>query len=403
MGQDGERITKESRSLQTMTRDSTLGEKGTPEGGQSNLSNRLGLDKDDATREDVVGRPLVRNNNDEVIVPVPPPAPTGWVSEIMNEILDLTDQLASVALFGSIGVGKTFTAFSVLNHGRTKARFGEHRHFMRCDDIANSLDDFIERLSEAIHTNATQLESRLRSSPPLILFLDGVDSALDPLVPEAEEIYARIEEFGRYEHVCLITTSRMYPDIHGFHRIEVPTPPEDGARDIFYSLCTLDRSPAVDTLIAKLDCHPFSIELVARSILKNHWDEGVLLEMWGDQKGMLRTSYYERLKDTIEPVFCSPMIRDLGTRARDILRAIAGFPSGIKERQLEGIFRGTGRVREVVDVLCKFSLIYRRGGVLKMLSPLQFYFLKSMIVFVETEEVIRWGPDCMPARGGTSS
>ena len=204
------------------------------------------------------------------------------VSEIAKEILDLTEQLASVALFGSIGVGKSFTALTALNHDRTKAKFGENRHFLQCDDIANSLESFIECLCDTIHIDATQLESRLHSSPPLILLLDGVDSALDAPVPEAEEVHARIEELGRYEHVCLITTSRMYPDIHGFHRIEVPVPPENDARDIFYSLCHLGRSPAVNTIVAKLDFHPFSIELLARTIRENRWDEETLLKAWNE-------------------------------------------------------------------------------------------------------------------------
>ena len=292
-------------------------------------------------------------------------------------------------------------ARTVLAHGRTKAKFGENRHFVRCDDLENSPEGLTERLSDAIRIDTIQLKSRFQSSPPLILLLDGVDSVLDSLTPEAEEIRAMIEEFGSCEHVCLVTTSRMYPDIHGFHRIEVPTPPEDGARDIFYGLCNLDKSPAVDALIAELDCHPFSIELLAKTTRKNGWDEEMLMKAWGDQRGILRMGYYQRLKDTVEPVFCSPRIKELGTTARTVLEAIASFQSGIEEHQLEGLLPGIGGVREVVDVLCIFSLVYRRDGVLKMLLPLQFYFLKSMLVHAETEEVIRWGPDCMPARGGT--
>ena len=337
--------------------------------------------------------------------PIPPltPAPANWFFQTTSDILDLTDQVASVALFGLIGVGKSFVARTVLDDGRTKAKFGENRHFVRCDDLENSLEHFIGRLSDAVHTDATQLESRLQSSPPLLLLLNGIDSALDPLTPGAEEIYARIEEFGAYEHVCLLTTSRMYPDIHGFHRVEVPTPPEDGARDIFYSLSNLDRSPTVDTFIAKLDSHPFSIELLARSAHENSWDEQMLLKAWYGRNSALRTSYYQGLKTMIEPMFRSPMIKGLGTMALDVLEAVAPFQSGIIEHQLEAILRGTGGVREVVDVLCKFSLIRRQDGVLKMLSPLQFYFLESMLVYAETEEVIKWGPDCMCAPGSMSS
>ena len=290
-------------------------------------------------------------------------------------------------------------AHAILDHDRTEAKFGENRHFIRCDDLPNSLESFIKRLADAIHTSTVELESRLQTSPPLILFLDGVDSVLNSMNPEVKEIHARIEEFGGYEHVCLVTTSRIYPDIHGFHRVEVPTPPEDGARDIFYTLCNLDRSLAMDTLIAKLDFHPFSIELVARCIRENSWDEEMLLKAWGDRNSVLRAIYYQSLKAAIEPVFCSPRIKELGATPRDVLGAIASFQSGMKEHHLEGIFRGTGRIREVVDVLCKFSLVYRRDGVLRMISPLQFYFLESMVVYAETEEVIRWGPDCMPAKG----
>ncbi|KAF9791999.1 hypothetical protein BJ322DRAFT_1148999 [Thelephora terrestris] len=329
-----------------------------------------------------------------------PPASIGWFPPIADEILDLTDQVASAALLGPIGIGKSFVARTVLDHNRTKAKFGENRHSMCCDGLENSLEGFIQRLSGTIHVNETHLESHLKSSPPLILLLDSVDSALDPLSPEAEKIRARIEEFGSYEHVCLITTSRMYPDIHGFHRVNIATPPEGGAQDIFYSLCNLDRSPALDILVAKLDLHPFSIELFARTVRENSWDEQTLLRMWDDKKGVLRTTYYEMLKKTIEPVFRSPRIKELGTAARDVLEAIASFPSGIEEHQLEGIFHRTGGVREVVDVLRSFSLVSCRNGALKMLSPLQFYFLESMIVYAETEEVIKWGPDLLPVYTG---
>ncbi|KAF9791946.1 kinase-like domain-containing protein, partial [Thelephora terrestris] len=321
-------------------------------------------------------------NDDQVLIPVLQPASSDWFLQIMNEILDLTDQVASVALFGPIGVGKTFVARNILENDRTKAIFGENRYFMCCDGLEDSLEGFIQRLSGATHTDETQFKSHLQSPSPILLLLDSVDSLLDSRAPEAEKIYAMIEEFGSHEHVGLVTTSRMYPDIHGFRRVEVPTPTEDGARDIFYSLCNLARSPTVDALITTLDSHPFSIKLFARIVRKNNWDEHTLSKMWDDLEGVLRTTYYEKLEDTIEPVFHSPRIKKLGTRAWDVLEGITFFQSGIEEQQLEGIFDGSG-VREVVDVLCRFSLVYRRNGVLKMLSPLQFYFRQPMIYLDE--------------------
>ena len=139
---------------------------------------------------------IISRNGDKLLIPVLLPAPSNWFAQILGEILDLTDQLASVALFGSVGVGKTFVAHTVLDSDRAKAKFGENRHFMRCDNLTTSLECFMERLADAIHTDVTQLKSHLQSSPPLILLLNNVDFILGTLVPGAKEIYARIEQLS---------------------------------------------------------------------------------------------------------------------------------------------------------------------------------------------------------------
>jgi len=331
-------------------------------------------------------------------------APTNCFSreEIVNEILDFTDQIASTALYGSIGVGKSFVALAVLHHSRTRATFGRNRHFMRCDGLTNSLGDFLERLSDAIGTSRmtgigqlrSQLESwsQLESSPPRLLVLDGVDFVLDSPAPEVKEIATVIEGLGSDQRVCLVTTSRIYPDIQGFQRIEVPTLPEDGAREAFYSNCGLGRSPAVDDLIAELDFHPLSIDLLARSVRENDWDATTLLQAWADnQTSTLRANY---LKEALEVSLRSQAVQDLGTTAQDTLIAIATFPLGIEEGKL---WRISPQVEVAVDVLCRFSLIYRQDGFVKMLSPFRNHFLDSIVTPAQHEEVIRWGPDCSPA------
>jgi len=307
----------------------------------------------------------------------------------VNEILDLTDQLASITMFGPIGIGKSFVALTLFHHNQTQVKFGRNRYFMRCGDITNSLEGFLECLSDAICTTRTtdvaQLRSHVQSSPPLLLLLDGVDFILDPLATGAEDISAIIEEFGSYNHVCLVTTSRMDPDIHGFHRVDVPTLCEDDALDGFYGLCNLGRSPAVDELIAGLDCHPLSIDLLANSVRENGWDEEILLKAWVDDQGSaLQTNYYQTMKDTVEPSLRSPTIQDLGTAVRDALEAIAVFPGGVRESALDRMFPGIVGVGKVVAVLCDFSLLYRKDGFVNMLSPFRFYFLESMQTAVYT-------------------
>ena len=318
--------------------------------------------------------------------PALPPAPSNFFSreKIVNKILDRTDRVKSVALYGPIGVGKSSVALALLHNSRTKARFGPNRHFMRCDDITKG--GFFERLSHTLNTDPRELYARLRSSPPLMLLLDGLDSIFDSPTPEARSIAAKIQTFGNYENVCLVTTSRMNPEIRGFYPVEIPILPEDGARDTFYRLCNLPRSPTVDSLIARMDFHPLSIELLASFVRKNDWDEPKLLNACGDdQAHKLKTSYYGRLREAIQPALRSPTIKRLGTRARDVLKEIAAWPDGIKEYELERKMAGTG---EVVDVLGRFSLVYRQDGLVKMLFPFRSYLVGLTLVPPKTEEII---------------
>ena len=87
-------------------------------------------------------------------------------------MLDLVDQVASIAPFGLTGVGKSFVGRTLL-HDQTKARFGRNRHFMRYD-LTSSLEGFLERLSGAIDTDRTTSTAQLRShleSPPIHLVI----------------------------------------------------------------------------------------------------------------------------------------------------------------------------------------------------------------------------------------
>ena len=155
----------------------------------------------------------------------------------------------------------------------------------------------------------------------------------------------------------------------------------------------------MDDLIAGLDFHPLSIDLLARSVRENGWDATMLMQAWeDDQTSALRTKHQQSFKDALELSLCSPTIQNLGTRAQGVLNRIAAFPPGIEEGGLASIFPCITEVEVVVDVLCRFSLIYRQGGFIKMLSPFRPYFLDSMVTLAQHEEVIPWGPDCSPAQ-----
>jgi len=327
--------------------------------------------------------------------PPQPPAIFFAREGMMNELLDLVEQFTSLSLFGAGGLGKSSIALSLLHDDRIKIKFGRNRHFIRCDDLTGSPEGFLASLSDSIGIpRSMDVEGlRLHLGPsPLLLILDGADSALDPLAIGAAETVATIEEISRCQDVCLITTSRMDAEILGFLPIEVPVLSEDGARDTFYSLSNLGRSSAVNDLIARLDSHPLSIHLLAGVVHGKDWDEAILLKEWDDDKtNVLEACHHQRLKDVVESSLRSPSIRRLGTTARDALEAIAVFPSGVKESRLNSMFPGISGMGEAVAVLCKFSLLYRRDGFVKMLSPFRFHFLESIqpVVYTTGKETIR--------------
>ena len=336
--------------------------------------------------------------------PLPQP-PTNFFGcdMIIEDLLSPVERSASIVLLGAGGIGKTDIALTLLHHTRIMARFGSHRHFVGCDGLANSLVDFLRRLSETIGaphlTDMGQLLSHLSHSPPCILVLDGIESILDPLTSGAAEISTVIEGLGRCQNACVLATSRLGVRIPGFRRVKVPALSADGAQDIFYSCCLLERSVAVDNLLAELDFHPLSINLLASVVHENDWDEQTLLEAWGNGRtNILKATGRQSLEDSIRLTLGTPTIQALGTTALETLEAIAKLPSGVKESKLESMFTGIAGVGEATDELCKFSLTYRQDGFVKMLSPFRFYFLESGQTLVTRSESDTAGTNTEPPK-----
>ena len=316
--------------------------------------------------------------------PLLPQAPANIFGRdaIIDDLVGLAERFASVTLFGAGGTGKSTIALTLLHHNQIVTRFGKHRHFIRCDDLVNSLGGFTGRLSEAIGARPSmdmaQLRSHLALSPPCALVLDGVDYILDPLAPGANEIVTAIEELGRYKNVFLLATSRMEVRIPDFRHQEVPTLRVECARDTFYSRCSLGRSAAVDKLLTELDLHPLSTDLLASVVREKGWDEPGLLKAWSDNKtSVLKVPGRQSLEENIESILLTPTIRELGIAAHETLKAIARHPGGVQESKLERTFPGIPTIGEAVNALCKFSVIYRQEGFVKMLSPFRLHFLES--------------------------
>ena len=67
-----------------------------------------------------------------------------WISRTKWHPPLCSDQLVSESLL-----------WPSLSFTTTKVKFGRNRHFMRCDGLTNSLERFLELLSEAIGISRT--------------------------------------------------------------------------------------------------------------------------------------------------------------------------------------------------------------------------------------------------------
>ena len=311
---------------------------------------------------------------------MPPPAPRSCLGrdELIEEIVGLAENLEPIALIGAGGIGKTSIALTVLHHDRIKARFGDDRRFIRCDQFPPTRTHFLARLSKVIGAgienpeDLAPLRPRL-SSRELLLIIDNGESIIDPHGQNTREILAVVDELCQFKTICICITSRITTVPRCCKRPQILTLSMEAARDIFYSIYGgSERPEIIDNLLQRLDFHALSITLLATTASYNTWDHDRLVEEWeAHHAQVLETDHNESLAATIELSLASPTFRKLGSHARDLLGVAAFLPQGVNEKNVNWLFSTIPEGRNIFDKFCALSLTYRNNGFTTMLAPIR--------------------------------
>ena len=332
----------------------------------------------------------------------PPPKVFFGRDGLVQKIVSFAENLTSMVLTGTGGIGKTSIILAALHDHRIKERFGDNRWLIRCDQFPASHTHFLRKLSEAIGAgieNPEDLSSMRRhlSSKEMLIVLDNAESILGLSETNAQEVHTIVGELSQYDNICLVVTSRVSNALPPqCEIIAIPTLAVEAGKKTFYRIYRLgERSDEINDILKELDSHPLSITLLATVSQQNRWNTKRLMMEWEERRTRdLRAWNLGSLATITELSLASLMIREPGPNVREVLGVVAFFPQGVNEGNVKELFPSISDGPNMFDTFCNLSLTYRSNGFITMLAPLRDYLrpkdpMKSPLLLAAKDHYFR--------------
>jgi tetratricopeptide (TPR) repeat protein len=306
-----------------------------------------------------------------------------FVGDIVQNLLR-SDQVR-VPILGEGGMGKTSVALAVANDPAIVQRFGDRRHFVPCEEVANPAP-LVELIALHLGISLTSssplhhlLES-LRTHPsPCLLILDNFETPWDSHETRTQ-IEQIVSDISGIPLLSLVLTMRGRVPPAGVkwsHPSSSLNPLSLGAARATFLDIWSSEDLKLDDLIQALDSVPLAITLVAsvgQSCQLSPWE---LLESWEkEQTKLLDLGPTDRLKsiDYSIRVSLQSTAMKKTPEALQLLSIVAMLPGGAVLRTLPSLVPSIANLDRAIRTLLSVSLAYKdTSGTLRLLSPIRSY------------------------------
>jgi len=282
-------------------------------------------------------------------------------------------------------MGKSSISKAVLNEEAIVFAFNE-RLFISYDNLDSSamtFQTFLDRIGDALELSSTATQKSIfehlrKHERKSILVIDNAETFLEASSAELARITDVLDEMDSLPHTRIIITTRtseVIPPNIVCRRITVTGLPIDAACQAFaavYKLAPVDET--IKKILAALDFHPLSINILANAAETNQWSAERLEEAWAEQilDSAAHASKYRSLRVSVEISISCPVFYETKEAVLRLLQALAFLPQGIHRRDIPGILPGDPAMR-IAESLCRCSLAYWRGDRITLLAPIRLY------------------------------